>query len=205
MKYRLLGKSGLRVSEAALGTMTFGEEWGWGSPKAEAQKVYETYREAGGNFFAVRQHDLLPFNTGRNRHGFGADRFDVSRNLGPDAVDQRVVHDAVLLARRLVEEIAESRDPVLAVMRGLSQRRFGDSGFAKAVDLQLSAEFFDAKVGRIHRVRVDQGRGDAGASEHRGSGRAGKPTADDRNVGISQGGPRLFEAPSLPRERQINL
>src|SRR6267142_409690 len=50
MKYRLLVKSGLRVSEAALGTMTFGDEWGWGSPKAEAQKVYETYREAGGNF-----------------------------------------------------------------------------------------------------------------------------------------------------------
>ena len=50
MKYRLLGKSGLRVSEAALGTMTFGDEWGWGSPKAEAQKVYESYREAGGNF-----------------------------------------------------------------------------------------------------------------------------------------------------------
>src|SRR6202140_1808492 len=50
MKYRLLGKSGLRVSEASLGTMTFGDEWGWGSPKAEAQQVYETYREAGGNF-----------------------------------------------------------------------------------------------------------------------------------------------------------
>jgi len=50
MHYKLLGKSGLRVCEAALGTMTFGDEWGWGSPKAEAQKVYETYREAGGNF-----------------------------------------------------------------------------------------------------------------------------------------------------------
>src|SRR4030088_1845283 len=50
MRYRLLGNSGLRVSEAALGTMTFGEDWGWGAPKAEAQKVYETYREAGGNF-----------------------------------------------------------------------------------------------------------------------------------------------------------
>src|SRR5258706_347843 len=50
MKYRLLGKSGLRVSEAALGTMTFVDELGWGSPKAEAEKVYETYREAGGNF-----------------------------------------------------------------------------------------------------------------------------------------------------------
>src|SRR6267154_2226067 len=50
MKYRLLDKSGLRVSEASLGTMTFGDEWGWGSPKDEAQKVYETYRQAGGNF-----------------------------------------------------------------------------------------------------------------------------------------------------------
>jgi aryl-alcohol dehydrogenase-like predicted oxidoreductase len=38
MKYRLLGKSGLRVCEAALGTMTFGDERGWGSPKDEAQK-----------------------------------------------------------------------------------------------------------------------------------------------------------------------
>jgi aryl-alcohol dehydrogenase-like predicted oxidoreductase len=50
MKYRLLGNSGLRVSEAALGTMTFGEEWGWGASQDEALKVYETYREAGGNF-----------------------------------------------------------------------------------------------------------------------------------------------------------
>jgi aryl-alcohol dehydrogenase-like predicted oxidoreductase len=50
MKYRLLGNSGLRVSEVALGTMTFGEDWGWGAPKEEAEKVYATYREAGGNF-----------------------------------------------------------------------------------------------------------------------------------------------------------
>ena len=50
MKYRLLGNSGLRVSELSLGTMTFGEEWGWGTAKDEAQKVYATYREAGGNF-----------------------------------------------------------------------------------------------------------------------------------------------------------
>jgi aryl-alcohol dehydrogenase-like predicted oxidoreductase len=50
MRYRLLGNSGLRVSEAALGTMTFGDEWGWGSAKEEAQKVYDAFREAGGNF-----------------------------------------------------------------------------------------------------------------------------------------------------------
>jgi aryl-alcohol dehydrogenase-like predicted oxidoreductase len=50
MRYRLLGNSGLRVSEAALGTMTFGEDWGWGSSKDEARKVYDVFREAGGNF-----------------------------------------------------------------------------------------------------------------------------------------------------------
>ncbi len=65
MKYRLLGKSGLRVSEAALGTMTFGDEWGWGSPKDEAQKVYETYREAGGNFI-----DTANFYTGGTSEKF---------------------------------------------------------------------------------------------------------------------------------------
>lgn len=50
MNYRLLGNSGLRVSEISLGTMTFGEEWGWGSGKDEARKIYDAYRAAGGNF-----------------------------------------------------------------------------------------------------------------------------------------------------------
>src|ERR1044072_2199611 len=50
MRYRLLGNSGLRVSEASLGTMTFGEDWGWGTGKDEARKVYDAFREAGGNF-----------------------------------------------------------------------------------------------------------------------------------------------------------
>jgi aryl-alcohol dehydrogenase-like predicted oxidoreductase len=50
MKYRLLGDSGLRVAEISLGTMTFGEDWGWGSGKDESRKIYEAYRAAGGNF-----------------------------------------------------------------------------------------------------------------------------------------------------------
>ena len=50
MKYKLFGRSGLRVSELALGTMTFGEDWGWGSSKEESKKVFDTYAEAGGNF-----------------------------------------------------------------------------------------------------------------------------------------------------------
>jgi aryl-alcohol dehydrogenase-like predicted oxidoreductase len=50
MNYQLLGRSGLRVSDLCLGTMTFGEDWGWGSSKEEARKIYDSYREAGGNF-----------------------------------------------------------------------------------------------------------------------------------------------------------
>ena len=50
MNYRLLGRSGLRVSELCLGTMTFGEEWGWGASKDESRRILEAYAERGGNF-----------------------------------------------------------------------------------------------------------------------------------------------------------
>ncbi|RCJ18073.1 aldo/keto reductase [Nostoc sp. ATCC 43529] len=50
MRYKLLGKSGLRVSELCLGTMTFGEDWGWGASKDESSKIFDTFVEAGGNF-----------------------------------------------------------------------------------------------------------------------------------------------------------
>ncbi len=50
MKYLLLGHSGARVSEICLGTMTFGEELGIGADEAECRKVYEAFRDAGGNF-----------------------------------------------------------------------------------------------------------------------------------------------------------
>lgn len=47
--YRTLGRSGLVVSPLALGTMTFGSEE-WGADEAEARRVFQAYREAGGNF-----------------------------------------------------------------------------------------------------------------------------------------------------------
>jgi aryl-alcohol dehydrogenase-like predicted oxidoreductase len=49
MKFRLFGKSGLRVSEVALGTMTFGTNWGWGADRSQSQAIFEAYVEAGGN------------------------------------------------------------------------------------------------------------------------------------------------------------
>lgn len=48
--YRLLGRSGLRVSPLALGTATFGTEFGWGAEKDEARTLFDTYVERGGNF-----------------------------------------------------------------------------------------------------------------------------------------------------------
>jgi aryl-alcohol dehydrogenase-like predicted oxidoreductase len=56
VRYKLLGKSGLRVSELCLGAMTFGEDWGWGSPKDECKKIFESFVEAGGNFIDTANH-----------------------------------------------------------------------------------------------------------------------------------------------------
>lgn len=50
MRYKLLGRSGLRVSELCLGTMTFGEDWGWGASKDESRGIYDAFLAAGGNF-----------------------------------------------------------------------------------------------------------------------------------------------------------
>ncbi len=50
MRYKLLGRSGLRVSELALGTMTFGEAWGWGASMEESRAIFDAFVESGGNF-----------------------------------------------------------------------------------------------------------------------------------------------------------
>ncbi|EPC03162.1 hypothetical protein L861_22905 [Litchfieldella anticariensis FP35 = DSM 16096] len=48
--YRLLGRSGLRVSPLCLGTMTFGSDWGWGADEATSEAIFRAYAEKGGNF-----------------------------------------------------------------------------------------------------------------------------------------------------------
>lgn len=48
--YRSLGRSGLRVSPLCLGTMTFGNDWNWGSDESESRAILEAYLSRGGNF-----------------------------------------------------------------------------------------------------------------------------------------------------------
>jgi aryl-alcohol dehydrogenase-like predicted oxidoreductase len=50
MNYRLLGLSGLKVSDICLGTMTFGAVDSFGEDAATSSRVYACYRECGGNF-----------------------------------------------------------------------------------------------------------------------------------------------------------
>jgi aryl-alcohol dehydrogenase-like predicted oxidoreductase len=46
----MLGRSGLRVSEICLGTMSFGQDWPFGADEATSRQVLDVYAEAGGNF-----------------------------------------------------------------------------------------------------------------------------------------------------------
>jgi aryl-alcohol dehydrogenase-like predicted oxidoreductase len=52
MRDRVLGRSGIRVSELCLGTMMFGSTWTWrsGADESASRRIYEAYREAGGYF-----------------------------------------------------------------------------------------------------------------------------------------------------------
>ncbi|MCH4024467.1 MAG: aldo/keto reductase [Acetobacter sp.] len=50
MKYTVFGKTGLRVSQIALGTGNFGTGWGYGADPQASRTIFDTYAEAGGNF-----------------------------------------------------------------------------------------------------------------------------------------------------------
>jgi aryl-alcohol dehydrogenase-like predicted oxidoreductase len=73
MRYRTFGHSGLRVSDLFLGTMTFGEDWGWGAGLDECRAVFTAYAEAGGNVIDTA-----------NRYTEGASERIVGELLGAD-------------------------------------------------------------------------------------------------------------------------
>lgn len=50
MDYFTLGNTGLKVSQLALGTMTFGDDWGWGADDTVSRQLFDTFIDAGGNF-----------------------------------------------------------------------------------------------------------------------------------------------------------
>jgi aryl-alcohol dehydrogenase-like predicted oxidoreductase len=51
LNYRILGNTGLRVSEICLGTMSFGQQWGFGADEKTSHQILSAYADAGGNFY----------------------------------------------------------------------------------------------------------------------------------------------------------
>lgn len=96
MRYRLLGASGLRVSEAFLGAMTFGEQGGVGASLEECRRIVDAYAAAGGNVI----------DTAINYRG-GA-----SENIVGRLLEGR--RESFVLSRRRMEP-ARRRDPVRQV------------------------------------------------------------------------------------------
>ena len=80
MNYYTLGQTGLKVSRLALGTMTFGDDWGWGASTSASQQMFDAYVEAGGNFFDTA--DL--YTNGRSEEMLGT--FIAERGLRDQAV-----------------------------------------------------------------------------------------------------------------------
>jgi len=90
--YITLGRSGLRVSPFCLGTMTFGEDLGWGSSVEESQQIIDRFIGFGGNFidtanFYTRGHSEKIIGDHVGRHSARRDRLVIatkfSGNLYP--------------------------------------------------------------------------------------------------------------------------
>jgi aryl-alcohol dehydrogenase-like predicted oxidoreductase len=56
MQHMLFGKSGLRVSELCLGTMTFGDDRAMGSSELDSKAIFDTFADAGGTFIDTADH-----------------------------------------------------------------------------------------------------------------------------------------------------
>jgi aryl-alcohol dehydrogenase-like predicted oxidoreductase len=88
MRYKLLGTSGLRVSELCLGTMSFGDAWGFGADEKESHRILGEFAEAGGNFIDTA-----------NKYHEGQSEEIVGSFLGPGR-DRWVVASKYTLAMR---------------------------------------------------------------------------------------------------------
>jgi aryl-alcohol dehydrogenase-like predicted oxidoreductase len=95
LRYRLLGRSGLRVSEICLGTMSFGLQWGFGADEEASHEILDHYTEVGGNFL----------DTANKYHGGETERI-----LGNWFKNREGRRDRTVLATKYTLSM-DSRDP----------------------------------------------------------------------------------------------
>lgn len=138
-QYRVLGRSGLKVSPLCLGTMTFGTGAGWSADEASSRAMFESYLEQGGNFIdtaisytnGMSETLLGTFMAGRREQLVLATKFAVSTRLGdPNAGGngrKTIVQAVETSLQRLGTEYIDlyylhmwdGRTPVEEVMRAL--------------------------------------------------------------------------------------
>jgi aryl-alcohol dehydrogenase-like predicted oxidoreductase len=177
MKYRLFGRSGLRVSELALGTMTFGTDWGWGADRDECRTMFDRYAEAGGNFLdtannytggtSERKYSLSTRpddpNAGGNHRKNLVRALEASlERLGTDYVDLLWVHmwDGMTPVEEVVRALDDlvragkvlyvgcSDTPAWAVARAVTLAEL--RGWAAFCGLQVPWSLADRSVEREH-------------------------------------------------------
>jgi aryl-alcohol dehydrogenase-like predicted oxidoreductase len=139
MRYKLLGRSGLRVSEFCLGAMTFGTEWHIGADRETSKAVFDAYADAGGNFIdtaniyscGTSERLVGEFTAADRDHFVIATKYTISDREGDPSFSgnhrknlMRSVRDS--LARLKTDHIDlfwvhcwDSTTPVEEVMRGL--------------------------------------------------------------------------------------
>jgi aryl-alcohol dehydrogenase-like predicted oxidoreductase len=113
MRYRLLGKSGLRVSQVALGTMTFGTAADWSRPEEECRPVFDAFVEAGGNFIDTA-----------NMYTDGESERIVGRMIAPD-------RERFVIASKYANAVPGGGDPNAAGMHRKSLARSLDASLQR--------------------------------------------------------------------------
>lgn len=113
MKYQLLGRSGLRVSQIALGTMTFGAGAEWSRSEGEARGVFDAYVEAGGNFIDTA-----------NMYMGGESEKIVGRLVAPD-------RDRFVVATKYANAVPGANDPNAAGAHRKSLRQSLDASLKR--------------------------------------------------------------------------
>ena len=142
MRYTILGRSGLRVSKIALGTMTFGPGAEWSRSEAECRAVFDAYVAAGGNFI-----DTANMYTG------GASERIVGRLIAP-------ARERFVVATKYANAIPGGGDPNAAGMHRKSLTQSLDASLERLcvdyIDLYYVHWWdFTTPVEEVHRALDD--------------------------------------------------
>jgi aryl-alcohol dehydrogenase-like predicted oxidoreductase len=151
MRYTLLGNSGLRVSELALGTMTFGTDWGWGASETESGKQFETFANAGGTFINAggNHRKNLVQALDASLHRLCTDHVDILwlhawDYLTPPEEVMRALDDQVRLGKVLYLGISDTPAWVVAQLQTLAASR----GWSPFIGLQIEYSLVQREVER---------------------------------------------------------